>query len=56
MEPTSAIVSFIKYKFMKDTITVSLLNGTELIGKVVEAFDSLVGLDTGNGVIYINAN
>lgn len=56
MEPMSSIVSFIKYKFMMTTITVTLINGEELTGKVVDAFDNLIGIDVEACVIFINAN
>jgi hypothetical protein len=56
MEPMSSIVSFIKNKFMMTTITVTMTNGEELTGKVVDAFDSVVGIDAGTRVIYINVN
>jgi len=56
MGPMSSIVYFIKCKYMMTTITVTFVNGAELTGKVVDAFDNLVGLDAGKGVIFINAN
>lgn len=56
MTPISSIVSFIKCKFMMTTITVTMTNGKELTGKVVDAIDNLVGIDIGKCIIYVNAD
>lgn len=56
MEPISSIVNFIKCNFMMTTITVTFVNGAKLNGKVVDAFDNLIGLDDGKIVVFINAN
>ncbi|WP_010249832.1 hypothetical protein [Acetivibrio cellulolyticus] len=56
MGPMNSIVSFIKCKFMMTRIKFTLVDGSELSGKVVEAFDSLIGIDVGKRVIFINSN
>ncbi|MCX7746193.1 MAG: hypothetical protein N2645_04780 [Clostridia bacterium] len=56
MGPISSVVNFIKCRFMMATITVTLANGENLTGKVVDTFDSVVGLDVGECVIFINGN
>lgn len=56
MEPISPIAYFIKCKLMLATVTFSLTNGTDITGKVVDAFDSLVSLDLGSSLTFINVN
>lgn len=56
MWPMSPIVNFIKCRFMMHTITITLVNGEVLTGKVVDAFDNLIGLSVEKCEVFINAN
>lgn len=56
MGPMNSIVSFIKYKYMETKIKVTMSDGKKITGKVVEAFDSIVGIEVRKHVIYINSD
>ncbi|HEX9062444.1 MAG TPA: hypothetical protein VF941_19910 [Clostridia bacterium] len=56
MGPINPIVGFIKCKYMETKIKVTMTDGAKITGKVVEAFDSLVGIEVRKHVIYINSD
>ena len=41
---------------METKIKVTMADGKKITGKVVEAFDSLVGIEVRKHIIYINAD